>query len=92
VRACGARLLQRRVADPIRPWPWSPLKYATPSAISEAQDDARHCASASIFARRLRVAATPLGAGKESASSHDRQRMKNLYGLPRCRRILRISA
>src|SRR5216684_2686830 len=76
---------------PIRPWRVSPLRYATPSAISESSRRRRHCASASIFARRLRVAATRSEAARSSASSMIDSGMKNLYDLPRCPGILRIS-
>src|SRR5437870_13233162 len=76
---------------PIRPWRVSPLKYATPSAISEGSRRRKHCASASIFARRLRVAATRSEAARSSVSSMIDSGTKNLYGLPRCPGIPKIS-
>src|SRR5258707_4712995 len=54
---------------PTLPWGVSPLRYATPSAISDASRRRRHCARVSILARRLRVAATRSEAASNSASS-----------------------
>src|SRR6266545_3434955 len=54
---------------PIFPWRVSPLRYATPSPISDASSRRRHCASASIFARRLCVPATRSEAASNSARS-----------------------
>src|SRR5260370_11987141 len=54
---------------PILPWRVSPLRYATPSPISDASSRRRHCASASIFASRLRVPATRSEAASNSARS-----------------------
>src|SRR3979490_242711 len=53
----------------MRPWRVSPLRYATPSANSDAASRRRHSAIASIFARRLRVAATRSETASSSASS-----------------------
>src|SRR5882762_8721268 len=54
---------------PTLPWGVSPLRYATPSEISDASRRRRHCASVSILARRLRVAATRSEAASNSPSS-----------------------
>src|SRR6267142_438235 len=54
---------------PILPWRVSPLRYATPGTISAGSSLRRQSASASIFARRLRVAPTRSEAARSSAST-----------------------